>query len=75
MPLALEISKVAERALGRVLLRVSQRNITSRIKRDLLEGISSCNNEADQSQELEGESASYRPRRADGVGPAWRSAG
>ena len=36
MPLALGTSKVVERAIGCVLVRVLQRNITSEIKRNQL---------------------------------------
>lgn len=43
MPVALEISKAVERAIGSLLVRVLHRNITNRIKRDLLYGIGSCN--------------------------------
>lgn len=43
MPMAFEISKAVERAIGSILGRVLHRNITNRIKRDLLYRIGSCN--------------------------------
>lgn len=42
MPLALEISEGIEKAIGSILVRVLHRNITNRIKSDLLYRIGSC---------------------------------